>query len=156
MPIGFLSFVGKGGYRAIEIGASEMYPANASFKIGVKALYTSIGMSYNPDFANQYAWSAGFGSIIRVSNRAYVNIEALSQHNIGTKMQRFVTLNTVFGYSFSERFSLVAGPTVVWSSKDDNDNRTLFKPVFSIYSNDLDNDNRLHVGARAALRYTFH
>lgn len=156
VPVGFLSIIKKGGYQAIEVGATELYPANVSFKIGVRQLYTTFGMAYNPDHFREFAWTAGFGSVIRISNRFFFNPEITSsqvitsnnaQHTLGAGLQ--------FGYKFTQKWSVIAGPSVVWQQRDENDARDMYKPLFSISRNKIDTENHLVVGARLSIRYAF-
>lgn len=156
VPLGFLSIIRKGGYYALEAGANELYPANLSFKIGMRQLYTSFQSSYNPDFKNEFALGAGIGSLLQLSNRLYFNPEAMIQHTIDKNTHMFVSLATNLGFAVSDHWSVVAGPSVTWSHLDNDNTETVsYKPAFSLYKNTIDTRNRIHVGARFAIRYNF-
>jgi hypothetical protein len=76
VPLGFVSVVKKGGYRAVEVSANEFYPVNLSFKIGIPKLYTFIQVGYNPDFKKQFASGGGIGSLLPIGKSLYFNPEA--------------------------------------------------------------------------------
>jgi hypothetical protein len=156
VPVGFLSFVRKGGFYALEASTNELYPANLSFKIGVRKLYTTFNASYNPDFKNEYAFGMGFGTNLSLSKRLYLNPEAIIQNTVNKESQMFVSLATNLGFSITDHWSVVAGPTVVWSHLDNDDKEAVLqKPSFSLYKEKIDARNQIHVGGRFALRYNF-
>lgn len=158
-PIGFISIVRKDGFYALEASSNELFPANLSFKIGTPHFYTLFTGSYNPDFKKQYAIGAGFGSRFQLSHRLYFNPEAMIQNTITKEEQEsqmFVSFAPNLGFALSKHWSFLAGPSLVWSHLDnDNKEDVLYKPSFSLYENNLDARNRIHVGARFAVRYNF-
>jgi hypothetical protein len=75
IPLGFISIVRNGGYKALELGISELAPLNLSFKIGIDRLYTTINISYNPketDIQEAIYIGYGLGSIIPINNYLFV------------------------------------------------------------------------------------
>jgi hypothetical protein len=157
VPIGFISIAGKGGYYALEASTNELYPTNLSFKIGTPHFYTLFTGSYNPDFKQEYAIGAGFGSKFQLSRRFYFNPEVMIQNTVTEESQMFLSFAPNLGFSLSDHWSLVAGPSVVWSHLDNDNNKedVLYKPSFTLYENNIDARNRVHVGARFAIRYKF-
>lgn len=155
IPVGFVSFVRKGGFKAIEVSYSEMYPVNIAFKTGVRSFYTTFIGSYNPDFKNEFALGAGVGSHIRLGGNFFFNPEALSQFTFEKKPQQIVSLNTLIGFTFAKRLSIIAGPDLVWIHKELGNDNALYEPTTSLYHNKLDSRNSLHISAKAAFRVTF-
>lgn len=155
IPVGFISFVRKGGFKAIEASYTEMYPFNLAFKTGVKAFYTTFIGSYNPDLKNKFALGAGIGSNVAIGDNFFFNPEALSQVTFEKHPQQIVSLNTLIGFTFAKRLSLMAGPDFVWLHKDGRNDNTLYKRGTSLYYEKLDARNSLHISAKAAFRITF-
>ncbi len=160
VPLGFVSFVNKGGFKAIELGFTSMYPYNASVKFGVPKFYTSFGISWNPDFKNQFAYGYGLGTNLHFTKSLAFNPEATIQHSIANWDHHFLSLSPQLAYTFSRRISVVAGPTIVWQhvsrfKHDDVSNPELFTPSFSFYDNKIDDRNTIHCGLKASLRFHF-
>jgi len=159
VPVGFISIVRKDGFYAFEASSNELFPANLSFKIGTPHFYTLFTGSYNPDFKKQFAIGAGFGSRFQLSRRFYFNPEAMIQNTItkeDRESQMFVSFAPNLGFALDKHWSFLAGPSVVWSHLDnDTKEDVLYKPSFSLYENNIDARNRIHVGARFAVRYNF-
>lgn len=57
-PIGVLSYVRRGGFRRLELGADETAPLHLRIRTGVPAFYTLLSLSLNPA---QRRWSYGYG-----------------------------------------------------------------------------------------------
>ncbi|MDR1836692.1 MAG: caspase family protein [Treponema sp.] len=152
-PIGFLSIVRKGGYRAVEYSFSEFHTYNAGLKIGVDKFYTTFIFSYN--YSENSSWSnfaagLGVGSILPIGDKFFFNPElngVSSVGNLDTKynLQSFVPY---FGFNLG-RFNFSAGPSVTLIYSE---TAAMPKPLFSIYTYDINEKNRIVIGARAALR----
>ncbi len=157
VPIGFLSFVRRGGYFALEVGFSEFFPVTVGFKTGVERFYTTVYLAYQPSRAsakNVYASGFGFGSIIPLGKSVFFNPEIQSLNTIERKNNRQLTsFVPFFGVRFNNHFSLTAGPSVTWSNSFDDG--VVLEPVFNISDFEIDRNNRIFVGARAAIRYRF-
>ncbi|MDR0733752.1 MAG: hypothetical protein LBF08_06815 [Dysgonamonadaceae bacterium] len=152
IPIGFLSIVRNGGYKAIEIGVSEISPFNLSFKIGVERFYTSFIVAYNPfreGIREQVIWGAGFGTIIQLGNTFYLNPEIASYNGINENFQNYVSVIPYFGYNIIPNLSIVAGPSLVWTYNDKN----IEKPFYKIIEHSINNKNKLYLGARMGIRF---
>ena len=79
VPIGFLSIVRKNGYRAIEVGATEIFHGHASFKIGVKKFYTIFSGGINFKNGFKWAYGVGFGTMFDLKpNKSAINIDGMS------------------------------------------------------------------------------
>jgi hypothetical protein len=152
VPIGFLSIVKNGGYKAIESGVSELSFFNVSFKIGIKELYTSFIVSYNPfrdTIQDQIIWGAGFGSLIPLGETFFLNPEILSYSTIHGSFQQYVTVIPYFGYTIIPQLSVVIGPSVTWVSAI----KDIENPFYSMAHFTLNENNKLYLGARMALRF---
>jgi len=153
IPLGFVSIVKKGGYQAIEMSITEMYPINISFKSGIRKLYTSLLMSFNPELENKFAIGLGVGSIRQLSQRLYLNPELASQYTFTRNNQQLTSLSACFGYTMTRKVHILTGPSLIWEYNGSN--TKLNNPFFSILKYDFNNRNRLILGFRIALRYTF-
>jgi hypothetical protein len=151
IPFGFLSFVKKGGYQALEVGTNEMFPVNIAYKTGVKQFYTSLLLSYSPISTNHFAVGMGIGSFIQLCNNLSFNPELLSQTTYTVQWDQIYSLHLNLDYKLSDKFSIAAGPTVVWNHLQNGS--VFYKPVFALYQNELDANNKLLVGLKAALCY---
>ena len=177
VPIGFLSIVRRGGYRAIEYSFSEFFPLTLGFKIGVERFYTSFYWGFNPFENDRYDGSVfgwGFGSIIPINNSFYFNPEFISinseywryynevsEGDMDEEMpdgwyiweytrSRSLVLN--FGYNFNRYFSIAAGPSITWL------NHSMYgpiEPLFSLFQHNIRDKNSIVIGARANLRLRF-
>jgi hypothetical protein len=158
MPVGFLSIVRKGGYYAFELSSNELYYYNAAFKIGVKPLYTTFGLSYNPHYANEFAWSVGLGSMLYATQHFFFNPEINAIGSIEKTPQYFTQLSASLGYSIGP-VSVKAGPTFTWSYTDNDSKADIpqkpYRPQYSFCKNDIDAQNSVWIGAKASVAFSF-
>jgi hypothetical protein len=76
LPIGFLSFVKYGGYKAIEVSYNNINPFNIAFKTGVREFYTYPMLAYDWRLANdRLSFGYGIGSNLDISNHLFINPE---------------------------------------------------------------------------------
>ncbi len=61
VPVGLLSFVKRNGYRRLEINTSELNVGELSFKTGVPAFYTLLGVNYSFNQVNKPLFGFGYG-----------------------------------------------------------------------------------------------
>lgn len=149
LPIGFLSFVRHGGYKALEMSLTEMYPYNVSFKFGMKRFYTFPILSYNPDLLNPWAYGYGVGSNLTLDDKYYFNPELVSEMVFSNDFHQFASLTANIGRSLTDQLDLLIGPSIVWNRANENNE------FFSLLHHDYDSNNRLLVGLRVAFRYEF-
>jgi hypothetical protein len=150
IPIGFISIVKKGGYKAFEVSTNELYPVNLSFKIGIPRLYTYIQGGYNPDFEKDFAVGGGFGTLCPIGKKFYFNPETGSLSSLGKNAnQQMLSLVGNFRYELFSGAQIAVGPSVVWMRSSEGEG--LYRPVYSIVNRKIDNNNRLLIGVRAAL-----
>jgi hypothetical protein len=161
IPIGFISVVRQGGYRAIEYSISEFYPFNLGLKLGVEKFYATFYAAYNPinrDMLGSFATGYGIGSIIPIGSLFFINPEFSLLSALTIKdSPSFLSFAPFFGYKLSEHFSINAGPSVTWVHASES---RLPKPFFKIAEHAFTEDsvmnkNSIVVGARAALRFIF-
>lgn len=154
IPIGFVSIIHRGGYKCIEVGSNEMYPVNVAVKFGVRQFYTSVTGAFNPNHDRQFALGFGLGSIIPVNQSFYINPEAIMYHRVEWDNYHMLNFTLNLGKSLSENWSITFGPSINWQFKQTKDYE-LEKPMFAIYQRNIDANNRLYVGLKANLRYSF-
>jgi len=171
VPIGLISIVRKGGYYAVEYSFSEFHTYNAGFKIGVDRFYTTLFVSYNQTKEaswNNFATGLGIGSLLPFGKIFFFNPELnvyssqrveVSEDDMiygyvieGTGYRNLQTLVTYFGVNLG-KLSFAAGPSVTLIQTSGNASQP--DPLFSLYSHDINERNRIVVGARAALRLRF-
>jgi hypothetical protein len=157
IPIGFISILRHGGYYALEYSFAEYYPLTLGFKIGVEKFYTSIFAAFSPfqdTIERKFASGLGFGSIIPITPAFFFNPELnfLSQIT-GSNSTQLHTFIPYFGYNINRNFSVVAGPSITWAYN--NDGEDILKPFFAFLNREINERNRIILGARAAVRYRF-
>jgi hypothetical protein len=165
IPIGFISIVRQGGYRAVEYSFSEYYPVTVGLKLGVERFYTTISAAYKPsgEFAPEdFALGFGIGSIFPIGSLFFLNPEinyltpsAFSWNDSNVYLHSFVPS---FGIKLSKFFSITAGPSVTWVHRwwwGSGDDEALPKPLFSIADHSINERNSIVVGARVAGRLHF-
>jgi len=165
VPLGFISIVKNGGYMAVEYFYSEYHSYNLSFKTGIDKLYTSVIVSYNQtdeySFDN-FASGLGLGSIIPIGklfyfNPEYASLSPMQQKRLSLNYKSFIPY---FGINL-KNLSIAAGPSVTWVHRniDDDDqqlnNTALPKPRHSFYYRELNDDNAISIGFKAAARLRF-
>jgi hypothetical protein len=112
MPIGFLSFVKKGGYKAIELGVSELLPVSLAFKTGVKSFYTGIQMGVYPNQKNHdVVWGILAGSILSVNHHWDFNPEIIHMNPSRVNHSNLMALRLQVGYQLTGRLRLLGGPS---------------------------------------------
>ena len=177
VPIGFISIVKNGGYMAVEYFNSEYHTYNLSFKTGIDKLYTSIVISYNQTYENtwnNFASGLGIGSILPIGKIFYFNpeITGLSPINFNSSIN-YQSFIPYFGVNIG-KLSIAAGPSVTlarrnndesdqwpeWVRKyvrnyNDNKNNPMPKPNYSLYYHEINDNNSISIGFRAAARLRF-
>jgi hypothetical protein len=153
-PLGFISIVRNGGYKAVELSVNEIAPLNAAFKIGIDKLYTSINVSYNPmkaGFSDALFTGFGLGSNIPIKELFFFNPELIMTTAIIKWNNYYVSLAPNFGVRIISGLSVLVGPSIAWEYiGGDHDSA---KPFFSILNHPINDDNRLLIWGRISLRY---
>jgi hypothetical protein len=152
IPIGFLSIVRNGGYKAIELGVSEISPFNLSFKIGLEKFYTSFTVAYNPfkeGIREQIILGSGLGTIIRIGKTFFFNPEIIFHNSINGNFQNYTSFVPYFGYRLMSNLSIIAGPSIVWTYSNNNE---MQEPFVNILKYDINERHKLFLGGRIAVR----
>jgi len=152
LPIGFLSFVKHGGYKAVEFSYTDLLPYNLAFKTGIREFYTFPMISWDPELGDELFVGYGIGSNVDFGKTLFFNPELLSQHNISLDFNHYLSLKANIGVKLSDRFELVAGPTLSWNVKINADD---FHQNYTEWNPDIISVNKLSVGYNAALRFCF-
>jgi len=153
LPIGFLSFVKHGGYKAIEVSNNNIIPLNIAFKTGVRKLYTYPMLAYDWRLTDdRLSFGCGVGSNLDLSNRLFINPELEGLHQVSLDFNHYSTLRCNLGFNISENFELVAGPSLVWQFKIDADD---FHQNYTEWDPSIVSVNQVSLGWNVALRYKF-
>lgn len=152
LPIGFLSFVKNGGYKAIEVSYTDLQTYNLAFKTGIREFYTFPIVSWNQNLSDPLFLGFGFGSNIDLGSKLFFNPEWVSQHNISLDFNHFWSLKANLGLKIGNNFELVAGPALTWNVKIDADD---FHHNYTVWDPEIISVNKFSIGYNAALRYIF-
>ena len=147
--IALLSFVRK-GYQALELGVSEMYPFNLSYKIGLKNAYNSVNYSFKD--AEYPVFGFGLGTMVFLNKHFYINPDFSLQNGILKSKQGIMSLIVKFSYAITKKIHISAGPSAVWSYAREG---IIYKPLYSIYEYPIDERNKIVIGLRCSIRYNF-
>jgi hypothetical protein len=151
VPLGVVSFVRTGGYKAVEHSVSEINPVNIALKLGAEKLYTTFHFGYNP-LSDDAPWSIntgiGLGSIIRFNESFFFNPELINV-NSTYRSDNILRLSfaSYFGFKLLPHLVIVTGPSVTWRHGPDDD------PFFHIVEKQLNEKNRIYAGVRAGIRF---
>ncbi|MDD2965147.1 MAG: hypothetical protein PHQ65_14515 [Bacteroidales bacterium] len=114
--IGFLSIV-KDGYRAFEVSSNESFYGMVSFKTGIRQFYNilSVGASVRNDKVN-WGWGYGFGTLITVSEKSDLALEAMSFHVnedewFTDRLNLLNRLQATFSWRVGNHLNLFGGPS---------------------------------------------
>jgi hypothetical protein len=153
LPIGFLSFVKHGGYKAIEVSYNNIYPLNIAFKTGVRELYTYPMLAYNWQLADdRLAFGYGIGSNLDLNNNLFINPEIEWLHQVSLDFNHYSTFRCNLGYNIKDNVEIIAGPSLVWQFKIDADD---FHKNYTQWDPSIVSVNKLSLGWSVALRYKF-
>lgn len=153
LPIGFLSFVKHGGYKAIEVSYNDISPLNIAFKTGVREFYTYPVLAYDWRLDNdRLSFGYGFGSNLDLSDQLFVNPEVDWLHQVSLDFNHYTTIRCNFGYNVSDNFEVVAGPSLVWQFKINADD---FHENYTVWDPSIVAINKLKAGFNVAFRYKF-
>jgi len=153
LPIGFLSFVKHGGYKAIEVSYNNIIPLNIAFKTGVRALYTYPMLAYDWRLTDdRLLFGYGIGSNLDLGSRLFINPEMEWLHQVSLDFNHYSTLRCNLGFNISDNLELVAGPSLVWQFKIDADD---FHQNYDEWDPTIVSVNEVSLGWNVALRYKF-
>ena len=167
LPIGFFTFVRKGGYHKLEISSDEIFQANISFRSGVKRFHNIFSVGLRPQNSNNVFWTMGYGvgTSIELGKRLDLDIDLLTNHinNSGYRFYDYRSDNyklyAGLNWQFINGCSVAFGPTLNFYvvSADNKDLLNDFNTVHpgSFYYQKVYNDNYLKawVGGKIAIRF---
>ena len=153
VPLAFVSFVKKGGYRALGYYADEYSPLNFSFRIGVKNLYTSFNYSVLLNQESVSSYGLGLGSIIPLSKSFYLNPEFAFQNTASNflSFQSRSVFNFSLGYDVTDNLHISAGPSITRSHSIN-----VVDPVeaFNWFGTGISVNNKIKPGFRVGVQYS--
>lgn len=117
LTIGVFSLI-KNGYRALEISANETFYGNVSFKTGMERFYNIISIgatAKNNEIL--WGWGYGVGTMMPVSKKMKLNIEAVSFHVnedvwFTSRLNSLNKLNVALEYKIGNFMTVYGGPTL--------------------------------------------
>jgi hypothetical protein len=117
VPLALLSYVRKNGYRVIEVSTTENAIAQASFKSGIRRLYTIFTVAYydkNPNYNIGYGFGVGSGFVL-ANNKSAIDIELRTTQvtqNFETRETLLInSANVDYSIILFNRMELFGGPT---------------------------------------------
>ncbi len=120
IPIGFLSFVGRGnGFKRLELAIDENRSANFTFKTGVQQFYNVLTLGYN--FVRTYEMfniGYGIGRAYRLNNNWMMNTDLVSNALVeydgiaGINQGWLLRLDIGFEKFLARNSSLTFGPSI--------------------------------------------
>jgi hypothetical protein len=171
VPIGLLSIVKKGGYRRVDLFATEALYANVAFKIGVRQLYNIFtgGVQFK-DSKMRLAAGCGIGTEAKIGNRGFANLETVTmyvweQDMVAPKLNMLNKLSSTVGVRLGKRTSIYAGPSlnVMLSQYQDPDKSTLGSDLapYSLYNHTFNSNSspkddlnlKIWLGVTAGVRF---
>lgn len=153
LPIGLLSFVKHGGYKAIEVAYNDIYPINIAFKTGVRDFYTYPMLAYDWRLADdKLAFGYGVGSIYDMGKLLFINPEIESLHQISLDFNHYSKIKINLGLSIGDNLEILAGPSLIWHFKINADD---FHQNYTEWDPSIVAINNLSVGFNAAVRFKF-
>jgi hypothetical protein len=115
-PFGFLSFVRRGGFKALELSANETFPLTIQFKTGSNQFYNIFSISGKPGKDLYWGWGYGIGSNLKSSGKFRMNIDLQATH-VNTDVLWSDNLNLLnklylgFTWQAAKHFAISGGPT---------------------------------------------
>lgn len=144
LQIGFLSFVRKGGYMAVEGFAATNGFSGFAFKTGLRKFYTHVLLGYHPNSRDALAHGWGMGTILPLySNSLGLNIEyAYTQDIFSSRTFLSNMLSFNVRWTIVQKYNLSIGPLL---SRERYETQQEFQET----------TNNLNVGLRFGLSYDF-
>lgn len=153
LPIGFLSFVKNGGYKAIEVAYNTVSPVNISFKTGIREFYTYPMLAYDWRLDDdRLSFGYGIGSNLDLNQNLFINPELEWLHQVSLDFNHYTTLKCNLGYNIGNHLEIIAGPALVWHVKIDADD---YHQNYTEWDPTILSTNKVNVGFNAAIRYRF-
>lgn len=163
-PIGFLSIV-RNGYHTFELNTNESLYGTASFKTGTRKFYNifSAGLGVQNEDA-LYGLGYGVGTLIGLSNKTDLGIEAISYHIYQDtwdeyQLNQLNKLNILVNYQLTPAIVLFGGPSfnVVVSDTEDENGEVFTSQVapYNFFSETYSNKTKVEMYAGLTLGVRF-
>lgn len=153
LPIGFLSFVKHGGFKAIEVSYNDINPFNIAFKTGIREFYTYPVLAYDwRKTDDRLSFGYGIGSNFDINNYLFINPEIEGMHQVSLDFNHYSTLRCNLGFSMGNHFEILAGPSLVWHFKI---NAADFHQHYTEWDPSIIAVNKVTAGFNVAARYKF-
>lgn len=153
LPIGFLSFVKHGGFKAIEISYNDINPFNIAFKTGIREFYTYPVLAYDwRKTDDRFSFGYGIGSNFDISSLFFINPEIEGMHQVSLDFNHYSTLRCNVGFNLGNHFEILAGPSLVWNFKI---NAADFHQDYTEWDPSIIAVNKVTAGFNVAARYKF-
>lgn len=153
LPIGFLSFVKNGGYKAIEVSNNTKSPLNIAFKTGIREFYTYPMLAYDWRLSDdRWSFGYGIGSNMNLAGGFFMNPELEWLHQVSLDFNHLTTFKFNLGLNLGNNFEILAGPAVFWQFKIDADD---FHHNYTEWDSSIVSVNEVTSGWNAALRFKF-
>ena len=153
IPVGFISIVRNGGFKAVEYAMSDFHLLGIGLKLGVESFYGIIYVGYDPtgdDFRRDFVTGFGFGSLIPLGRTFFLNPELLSANGFASGNGPYLTsFATLLGLNLGRNLAFVAGPSLSWQRTEAGKG---VKPLLGGTIARIDDRNSLSVGARLGFR----
>ena len=159
IPIAPLNIVKKGGYRRFEFWGNETFFMNASFKIGIRRLYTIFSLGYKP-VVSDFNAGAGFGvgTNIDLKQNKSLDIEMHAYHVNkhfweNWEYNQLNMLKISFNYQIADHFSIFAGPSFNLLISNFRDSADEIAPSWAFNIADRRNSTRGWFGFNLGMRF---
>ena len=164
VPVGFLSFVRKNGYRRLELSADETTPVNVAFKTGVRRLYNIFFVGLQPFGSRGFAtWRYGYGvgTAFRLGSKWQFNMDYVGTF-VSTEPFAFTRhslhkLHFLFERALTPNVALAFGPTFnvfLTDSRSADHTALTALPPYTIWDAEAGSKQaQSWVGFQAALRF---
>jgi hypothetical protein len=113
VPIGLLSFVGK-GFHTIELTANELFPLNLSFKTGVRHFYNILTAGWQQQLLSV---GYGLGTQFRLAKRLTISMDLTGNYlsdnkNFIASKGAMIRFTPTLDIGLAKHFNFVIGPTL--------------------------------------------
>ncbi len=163
-PFGFLSFIRKGGFMALEITGDETFYGGVQFKTGSNILYNIINVAGRPGSDAYWGFGYGIGSNIKSYGKFRINLDItatqVNRNEFWTNHLNLLNRARLgFTWQAARHFALSAGPTfnvlVINKSNSEGIGQANTVAPFSVYDEVYQNNTRLILwpGAHLSIRF---
>lgn len=154
-PIALVNFI-KNGRKSLSLSFDESRYTYIDFRSGGRVLYGLIGVGYNFNKTNKYAFDIGFGAHL-INQRLFTldgeyGYEAISDFK--KDPDQVSTFRLLTGFKLSKRITLFAGPDINIASYSTDDPIDLHGwPVHQFISGN--SVNNIYAGITGGLQFTW-